>query len=99
MYKDKSKQKEAARLRKQRQRDKRRDTDDVNVTPCHAQDVTPFDVIPIGYQSLIQGIIDNRKAAGLFDDSKERWERAERYWRWYKDKWQPWHQGLTSRLD
>jgi len=39
-----------------------------------------IDVIPAYYQGEIKRIIEWRKSLGLPDDSKERWERAIRYW-------------------
>jgi len=38
-------------------------------------------IIPPYYQEAIKRDIEFRKRAGLPDDSKERWERAIRYWR------------------
>jgi len=40
-----------------------------------------IDIIPIENQKQIKKIIAYRKREGLPDDSKERWERAIRYWR------------------
>jgi hypothetical protein len=37
-------------------------------------------IIPTYYQEAIKRDIEYRKQLGLFDDSKERWERAIRYW-------------------
>jgi hypothetical protein len=37
-------------------------------------------IIPSYYQEAIRKDIEHRKRLGLFDDSKERWERAIRYW-------------------
>jgi len=37
-------------------------------------------IIPPYYQEAIKRDIEFRKRAGLPDDSKERWERAIRYW-------------------
>lgn len=71
-YKDKGKEREAARVRKRRQRD---------VTP--SENVTPF-VTPLPPErvSAIEGILLSRWEMGCPDDSKERWERAKAYRRW-----------------
>ena len=37
-------------------------------------------VIPVYIQDAIKQTLESRKKLGLFDDSKERWERAIRYW-------------------
>ena len=72
-YKDRDKEREAARIRKQRQR---------NVTP--SKNVTPF-VTPSLPPERIEGIkaiLVSRKRMGCPDDSKARWQRALDYRKW-----------------
>ena len=72
-YKDKAKEREAAKKRKRKQR---------NVTPFEAN-VTPssLSVTPLPPERVvaIEGILASRKRLGCPDDSAERWERADRY--------------------
>ena len=37
-------------------------------------------ILPLDIQDAIKRTLENRERLGLFDDSKERWERAVRYW-------------------
>ena len=66
-YKDRGKEREAARLRKRRQRD---------VTPF----VMP--TLPLERMKRIEHIIERRRELGCPDDSKARWNRANEYRKW-----------------
>jgi len=77
-YKDKTKEREAAKKRMRRYRSKVTPTK--NVTPFAPSDVTPS--LPPERIVAIKDILARRKILGCPDDSKARWQRAVDYRAW-----------------
>jgi len=50
------------------------------------KDVEAIQVLPPERVQLIRGILADRRNAGLFDDSVDRWQRAVDYREWELDK-------------
>ena len=50
------------------------------------KDVEAIQVLPPERVALIRGILVDRRNAGLFDDSADRWQRAIEYRAWELDK-------------
>ena len=50
------------------------------------KDVEAIQVLPPERVALIRGILADRRNAGLFDDSADRWQRAIEYRAWELDK-------------
>ena len=50
------------------------------------KDVEAIQVLPPERVQLIRGILADRRNAGLFDDSADRWQRAVDYREWELDK-------------
>ena len=50
------------------------------------KDVKAIQVLPLERVQLIRGILADRRNAGLFDDSADRWQRAVDYREWELDK-------------
>ena len=50
------------------------------------KDVEAIQVLPPERVALIRGILADRRNAGLFDDSVDRWQRAVDYREWELDK-------------
>ena len=50
------------------------------------KDVEAIQVLPPERVALIRGILADRRNAGLFDDSVDRWQRAIDYREWELDK-------------
>ena len=50
------------------------------------KDVEAIQVLPLERVQLIRGILADRRNAGLFDDSVDRWQRAIDYREWELDK-------------
>jgi len=50
------------------------------------KDVEAIQVLPPERVALIRGILADRRNAGLFDDSADRWQRAIDYREWELDK-------------
>ena len=50
------------------------------------KDVEAIQLLPLERVQLIRGILADRRNAGLFDDSADRWQRAIDYREWELDK-------------
>ena len=50
------------------------------------KDVEAIQLLPLERVHLIRGILADRRNAGLFDDSADRWQRAIDYREWELDK-------------
>ena len=50
------------------------------------KDVEAIQVLPLERVQLIRGILADRRNAGLFDDSADRWQRAVDYREWELEK-------------
>ena len=50
------------------------------------RDIEAIQVLPPERVALIRGILADRRNAGLFDDSADRWQRAIEYRAWELDK-------------
>jgi len=50
------------------------------------KDVEAIQLLPLERVQLIRGILADRRNAGLFDDSADRWQRAVDYREWELEK-------------